>query len=418
VNTPHPISEAFRAGLLAYQKGAWETAISFFSQARQIEPQAADIPYYMGETFRQMGDHRQALEAYRQALQIDPRFAPALLGRARSNLALNPRSDVLPDLNQTLQIDPNLAEAYLERANVYLKQGEFQKAQQDVEKADDLLPSSPLPPLMRARILLQQDLIEQAYQEAQIAYERDRTLLDAYRLLGELALLNGKLEQSEEVLGIYLDHEKKDSDAYVLYGRALVGLATQEYLITALLVDLPIPKRAQEALQALDRALELRKDDAWAHLIRGCLYLELGEGQKAVNDFSAAQSALFQTANAQRSPLWFAYHLALSRAFLQAGRLEAAEKQFNYAAEFAKSNREKAALFYWRGQAYRALEQKSFVQRDWSALLQLPVQDVPTEWRRTAQSFLATATPTSSPPRTSPTPQRTPSPTPAKTATP
>lgn len=418
VNTPHPISEAFRAGLLAYQQGAWETAISFFEQARQVEPQAADISYYLGETFRQMGELRQALEAYGQALRIDPRFAPALLGRARANLALNPRSDVLPDLNQALQLDPNLAEAYLERANLYLKRGEVQAAQQDLEKAEDLLPSSPLPPLLRARLWLQQGQIEQAYQEAQVAYERDRTLLAAYRLLGELALLNGKLEQAAEVLGIYLDHEQKDSDAYVLYGRALVGLATQEDLITAMLVGLPRSANVQPALSALDRALELEKDNAWAHWVRSCLYLELGEGQKAINDLSAAQAALFQTANAQRTPLWFAYHLGLSRAYFLANRLEPAEKQFNYAAKFAKSNREKAAVYYWRGQVYLARDQKSLVQRDWAALLQLPAQDVPPEWRRAAQSFLATPTPTVSPIRTASSALRTPSPTPAKTATP
>ncbi len=423
VNTPHPISEAFRAGLLAYQREEWEAAILYFQQAQQLEGNAADIPYYLGETYRKVNDPRRALEAYGQALRIDPNFAPALLGRARANLSINPKNDVLPDLNRALQIDPNLAEAYLERASLYLKQAEWQKALRDVEQAEKLLPSSPLPPLMRAKILLQQDQIEKAYQEAQIAYDRDRTLLEAYRLLGELALLNGESEQAQEVLQIYLSFEKKDSRAQVLYGRALVGLATQEDLISAMLVRLPMPEKSTEALQALERALVLEKDNAEAHLVRSCLYLELDEGQKAVNDLSEARAALFQTANAQRDPLWFAYHLALSRALLQAGRLESAEKQFNYAAEFAKSNREKAALHYWRGQAYLALDRKSLVQRDWTALLQLPTQDVPLEWRRIAQNFLATPTPLSTTPTPSSPPQRTPSPsaptpTSAKTATP
>lgn len=423
VNTPHPISEAFRSALLAYQQGAWENAISFFEQAQQMEPQAVDIPYYLGETFRLMGEPRQALQFYGQALEIDPRFAPALLGKARANLSLNPKSDVLPDLNQALQIDPNLAEAYLERAGVYLNQGKVQKALQDVEKAEALMPSSPLPPLVRAKIFRQQGQVQKAYQEAQKAFERDRTLLAAYRLLGETALLNGELEQARETLKIYLDYEKKDSDAYTLYGQSLVGVAAQEDWIAAMLVRLPVSEGAKDALPALTRAVELAQENAWAYLARSCIYLELGEGQKAVNDLSEARAALFQSAQAQREPLWFAYHLALSRALLQAGRLESAEKQFNYAAEFARSNLEKAALYYWRGQAYLALDRKSFVQRDWTALLQLSAQEVPAEWRRTAQSFLATPTPTASPPAAPATPQRTPSPTvrfptPSWTATP
>ncbi|PWH17596.1 MAG: hypothetical protein DDG59_07930 [Anaerolineae bacterium] len=423
VNTPHPISEAFRSGLVAYQQGEWETALAFLKQAWQVEPQAADIPYYLGETYRLMGELRQAMQAYGQALQIDPRFAPALLGRARANRSLNPKTDVLPDLDQAIQIDPNLAEAYLERASVYLNQSEVQKALQDVEKAEALLPSSPLPPLMRAKILLQQNQVKQAYQEAQKAFERDRTLLEAYRLLGETALLNGEVEKAQEVLKLYLDYEKKDSGAYLLYGRALVGIAGQEDLITGMLVRLPIPKGAEKALGTLNRAIELDKGDPWAYLIRSCVLLELDEGQKAVNDLSEARSALFQTANAQRDPLWFAYHLALSRALLQAGRLESAEKQFNYAADFAKSNLERAALYYWRGQVYLALDRKSLAQRDWAALLQLPAQNVPLEWRRTAQSFFATPTPTSTPSGAPSSPPRTPSPsvsspTPIRTATP
>ncbi len=417
VNTPHPISEAFRAGLLAFQQQNWEIAIAYFEQAQQLEAQAADIPYYLGEAYRLMNDPRRALEAYQQALRIEPRFAPALLGRARANLLLNPKSDVLPDLNQAIQIDPNLAEAYLERAQVYLNRGELQKALADVEKAEQLLPSSPLPPLMQAKIALQESQFERAVQAAQEAYERDRTLLAAYRLLGETALLSGNIDRAQEVLSVYLDYEKKDSLAYSLYGRALAGLATQEDLLKAMLIGLPQATDAEKALQAFDRALALDKTDAWAHLYRSCVYLEVGEGQKAVNDLSEARAALFQTANAQRDPLWFAYHLALSRALLQAERLEAAEKQFNYAAEFAKHDIEKAALYYWRGQVYLALDRKSLVQRDWSALLQLKSNEVPTEWIQTARRFLATPTPSFTPSATRPSAQRTPSP-PVLTATP
>jgi len=37
VNTPHPISEAYRAGQRAFFAGAWERALRFFRQASQVE---------------------------------------------------------------------------------------------------------------------------------------------------------------------------------------------------------------------------------------------------------------------------------------------------------------------------------------------------------------------------------------------
>src|SRR3972149_4815052 len=66
VDTPHPISEAFRAGVRAFHSGDLEGMLNFMTQAAQIEPQAADAHYYIGEAQRLIGDLEKAKAAYEQ----------------------------------------------------------------------------------------------------------------------------------------------------------------------------------------------------------------------------------------------------------------------------------------------------------------------------------------------------------------
>ncbi len=48
VNTPHPISDAFKVALRAYQRGDWELARRYMGQALTAEPSIADGLYYIG----------------------------------------------------------------------------------------------------------------------------------------------------------------------------------------------------------------------------------------------------------------------------------------------------------------------------------------------------------------------------------
>ena len=49
VNTPHPVTEAYRAGIRAFTEGNYEEMLMFMQQATRAEAQSADIYYYIGE---------------------------------------------------------------------------------------------------------------------------------------------------------------------------------------------------------------------------------------------------------------------------------------------------------------------------------------------------------------------------------
>jgi len=120
INTPHPKSEAYQMAIKAYINGNMDDVLEYMKQAEVVEPQAADLLYYKGESYRQKGNFKIALETYKHIIDLDKKFAPAYLGLARTRLSINPIEDILTELNNAIKYDPNYAEAYLERAVYYL----------------------------------------------------------------------------------------------------------------------------------------------------------------------------------------------------------------------------------------------------------------------------------------------------------
>src|SRR5258708_21778853 len=116
VNTPRaPQSlDQYNAALAAYKQGDWTSFIASMQQIEVLEPNAADVPYYIGEAYRLQGDYNDALAAYSQSLHVDPNFAPAYLGSARADLLRDPNANVTKLFAETIADNPNFVHAYLD----------------------------------------------------------------------------------------------------------------------------------------------------------------------------------------------------------------------------------------------------------------------------------------------------------------
>ena len=398
VNTPHPISEDYRIGQRAFGRGDWETALRHFKNASQVDPGAADIQYLIGEAERMMGDYRAALQSYAQALKIAPAFAPAFLGRARASLALNADAAITDDLDKAIEYDPGFAEARLVRAGYELERGDLEAAQADLDAAEQAIPDSPMIAYYRAQAALLSGDREAALKYARRAYDLDRTLLPAYRLLGEMALANGEFATSKQVLEVYLQYAEDDARGWMALGQAYMEFAGPEQAYEDM-VQAVLKKNVEAALQAFDHALELDDELPDVHLYREVTYLALDEGQKAVNDLMGARRL-----DASSFPI----NLGLGRALFLAERYDDAKGQIDSCEKLAKGDEQLAAIVYWRAQAVEAGESAVAAAPDWMALLEFPEEAVPQGWRRMAVEHLAALTPT---PTETATPTLSPSPT-------
>ena len=409
VNTPHPISEAYRAAQRDYERGNWEAALEFLVQARQVEPEAPDIPYFAGEIYRQMGDITAAQEAYRQSLLLDPNFAPGYLGQARLLLSQGLRVEADEALKAAVMSDPGYLEAVLLQAEYRIAQGDYTGALEDLEQADALVPDLALVAMYRAQLELAQGEPEQALEMAERALEMDLTLLPGYLVLGRAALEMGALDQAIQALTTYRDQLPDSAQAWQALGQAY--LKSGEY---------------EAALKALDKAESL--DTAWEeiYLTRALVNLELGAGQAAVNDLLVARNL---------DPGSFRINLLLGRALLTAERLDEAYATLRGMESLAANERQQAELLFWRAQVADSQGNRRAALADWIALDELAATDIPAPWQATAEAYLLaltpsrtptasitptvtstmTITPTATPTRT-PRPTRTPGPT--ATATP
>ncbi len=384
VNTPHPISEDYRIGQRAFGRGEWGVALRHFRNASQVQPDAADIQYLIGEAQRMVGDYRAAINSYDVALSMNQGFAPAYLGRALASQAIDPKRDVGDDLAKAVQYDPDFGLARLEKASYALAGGDFEAAQEDLEVAKQIMTDSPLLAFYLAELALQSGDRVAALEYARQAYELDRTLLPAYRLLGEMALANGEFDTAREVLEIYVQYAEEDARGWLAMGQAYMEFAGPEQAYRDL-VQKARKRDVEAAMQAFERAIELDKTLPGVYLYRAVTHLAMNEGQPAVNDLMMARRLDTNS---------FAINLGLGRALLVAERLDDARAQIDSSEKLAENDAQLAAIYYWRALAMEAGNLERAAAPVWEAMLNLADDSVPEEWRLVAMAHIAALTPT------------------------
>jgi tetratricopeptide (TPR) repeat protein len=385
VNTPHPISEAYRAGIRALIDGNYEKMLMFMQQATQAEPQSADVNFYVGEAYLLLDDPENALFAFEKAVELDANFAPAYLGRAKAMSNLDSEFDVEADLQLAVQLDPSLANAHLELIAFYLNNAKYDLALEELRIVEQLKPESPLVYLYLSQAFMQIGEYTQALDAAQQAYDLDQTILSVYQTLGTLYLTAGDSDQAAHFLEIYLRYEKDNAEAWAAYGRSLFESG----------------ENFEQAMQALDLALLLDENSFTSLMFRGLTYLEIGEGQLAVNDLFIARNFNRQSFDAS---------LGLARALHLTERLEDAINQFSVCEELAETDKQRAEVYYWRAQAFDNIGDFKSAVEDYLTLLNFSPEIAPQSWLEEAEEYLIelTPTPTPSPTVTPPPPTNTP----------
>lgn len=391
VNTPHPQSEAYRSAMRALEKGNYQGMLDFMLQAQRQLPESPDTHFHVGEAYRYLDEPDLAIIAYDQALEVDSRFAPAYLGRARALIIINPRTDVIDDLENALKYDSTFGEAYLALAKYQFEQEEEPEIVLEVlEDGEEYLVHNPEFYLLRAQIKLAQNDAEGALEDAITANELDITNLDSYIILAQAYLTNDMPEEALIALDVYGRYDDENPLYWALLGWAYHGI--DEY---------------DTALENLDKAIELDDELFEGYLYRGITYISLGEPKAAINDLYRAR---------RLRPNSFEASFYYAMAMVADERLQASLSFFDFAEDFAISDRQLAIVYYQRALVYDALGLPNRAKDDFSLLILLPTGSAPRVWLIRANSYLATPTPTLTPSKTA-TPTATFSMTPSPTST-
>lgn len=187
--------------------------------------------------YRKSGDNRRALADLDRVVQRRPRFAKAYYARALTQHDLGSLDDALADMDRYIVLKPKNGSAYYRRAVLRRENDDPDAALADLDKAASLKPDITEVKLMRA--LARSDKGEQAEAKAEI----------------------------DKLIGA----SSRNAAAY--YARAVVSFRQRQLDATG--VD-------------LDKALQIRKNFAAAHALRGRVFEERGKIARAETSFQQA----------------------------------------------------------------------------------------------------------------------------------
>jgi len=364
--TDHPRTEAFRAGMRAFERGDWPNTIAYLQQVTAVEPDAPDLYYFIGEAYRFEGNSDEALAAYNTAIDKSAAYAPAYLGRARLRLDQSPKlyaDAIRADLAKAAELDPLLGEIFLETARLDMIQaGRLDEAGPSLDRAAELLPESPEVSLLRGEVLLALGKPAEAVNALRGAIQLNPANLAAYKLLGRALQLNDQYAGSLQPLQIYIQYSPPDAEALAWLGAAYAGQGEFE-----------------QALALLDQAVALDDESFEALYQRGLVNLELKEYKQAVNDLSNAYVINMDS---------FPANLALARADLTMGATKEAFALFEASENLSRSDADMAQVYYYRGIAQQEYGSLTAAIRDYRALLEMPAGLVQAAWLEDARARL------------------------------
>lgn len=365
VNTPRSAQsgDQYRLALAAYAEENWDEYITNMQVIASLEPDAADVPYMIGDAYRFKGDANSALDFYNEALKINEDFGPAYLGLARARLLDDPKANVDALFEQAIELDPDFGEVYLERARYNINNNDPEAAIIDLDRADRLIPNSPTVYMIYADAYLALDDKKSALEAAETAYSLDITNLDVYKLLGKLHIESGEYERAIEALDLYVVYETEDDQVFGMLGQAYYEMGNYEV-----------------AINHFDRAEALNKNGIREFLVyKGLANLELNNLDKAVEDLEKASS----TDNTS-----FVINLGLLRAYYLQEKFGSAFQKAEMLKSVAETDKETALMLYWRALVQEKRGDIKDAVNNWEKLLAMPEEAMTPEMRNEANNHL------------------------------
>jgi len=127
-------------GIILFQQGKIDEAISHYHQALLIMPSFTTAHFNLGIALARSGDWQGARDHYQQAILLNPDFAGARLNLGKILSERGNQEEAEFHYREAIRIDPNLALAHYNLANILHRQGDFREAVSHYRRALDLQP--------------------------------------------------------------------------------------------------------------------------------------------------------------------------------------------------------------------------------------------------------------------------------------
>lgn len=233
-----------------------------------------NVQVYMNEgiNFLQEEDLELAATNFDEVLKLDSTSSIAYYYRGVCKKKQLKFNDAKKDLVKSKQLNSTQAETYIELGEVYHLMRDLAKASTEYEKAIALNP-----------------LLAQAYYNlgsVAVAKGDVRKGLRYYQKCNEV---NPKFPQAYVMQGVIkFLAKKKDSESIALFDKAIT--ADSAYSLSYFWKGLALISldKPQETIKTWNKVVQFNPENTFYTLMRGCLYIELGDFDNAFNDLRKA----------------------------------------------------------------------------------------------------------------------------------
>lgn len=183
-------------GVLAFQQGRYERAVTLIRQAITLNPWAAIYYSNLGTTHEALGQSAEALASFQQFLALQPSAPEAHHAVGNTLRLLGKPQEALPHLRQALRLRPNFAEAHNNLGNALLLLGQPDEALAHYRQAIQLKPDFPDPWNNAGAVLLDQGKPNEAVTHLREAIRRKPDYAEAFNNLANVFREQGQIDEA------------------------------------------------------------------------------------------------------------------------------------------------------------------------------------------------------------------------------
>jgi tetratricopeptide (TPR) repeat protein len=121
-------SAAYDRGLVAAEKGDYQTAIADYSEAIRLKPNFAEALVNRGLNYDELRQHDKAIADFSEVSRLKPYSATGFYVRGVAYYALKQYDKAVADFSEAIRLRPDNAEAHKNRADAYYHLGKWYKA--------------------------------------------------------------------------------------------------------------------------------------------------------------------------------------------------------------------------------------------------------------------------------------------------
>jgi tetratricopeptide (TPR) repeat protein len=261
----------FIQGVAAYNEKRFEDAIRFMSLVIEVEPKLAPPYRYRAMAYWYLGDCESGLPDLETALSIDPKYATAWADHGVVAGCLGDKDQELRDYEKAISLDPSLSKVHHNLGVYYYEMGDYERSLEEYSLSAAIDPTRASAWNGRSEALTKLERFFECIESANKALEVDQTLYSAFASRGYCQLQLGNNRGAMDDFNTYIAHDSSDSLAWANLAIAQHGAGYN-----------------LEAIYSNDQALKLDPDLYIALINRGNVYVDLGEYNKALDDFDAA----------------------------------------------------------------------------------------------------------------------------------